>query len=238
MVISRKKLQSILRCAMVMIRKGVSNSKTKLALDLHLIIQRGKDLMTQHQISPPGGCRPDDPEASFLSPISCGAGHVDVRLSYVSPRDYQFSCCSNSPSSAAARRSRRRPPPRKPYRYNQYYRQPPQARYNHGDVDGRGGFEVAESCAATSTVGGCSSSSVFSSSGEGSWSPLVREVRITDSPFSSMRGGGAGAGHVEGHVDTEAERFIQRFYTDLRLQKWMAAAGYHEQRHKQKQRTY
>ncbi|CAI0409039.1 unnamed protein product [Linum tenue] len=231
MVISRKKLQSILRCAMVMIRKGVSNSKTKLALDLHLIIQRGKDLVTQHQISPPAGCRPDDPEASFLSPISCGAGHVDVRLSYVSPRDYQFSCCSNSPSSAAARR-RRPPPPRKPYRYNHHYRQTPQARYyNHGDVDGRG-FEVAESCAATSTVGGCSSAL---SSGEGSWSPLVREVRITDSPFSSMRGGGtAGAGHVEGHVDTEAERFIQRFYTDLRLQKWMAAAGYHEQ----KQPTY
>ncbi|CAN1161852.1 hypothetical protein LINPERHAP2_LOCUS24158 [Linum perenne] len=242
MVTSKNKLQKMVNFAILMIQKGVS--KSKLALDLHLIMKRGKDLITHHrQIT--ATCRPDDPDTSFLSPISCGSGHVDVRLSYVSPRDYQFSC-TNTPSSSALRRSRRKS--RKPYHHNDggmkyvsrprynmhhyatqqyaqyhysYYK--PQQR-SHVDATSHADVEVED----TSTVGGCSE--YLSSAGGDSRSPLVRQVRITDSPFSSLRGAAAAAAadEVDCHVDVDAERFIQKFYMDLRLQKWMSASSsYH-----------
>ncbi|CAN0907265.1 hypothetical protein LINGRAHAP2_LOCUS24707 [Linum grandiflorum] len=185
-------------------------------------MKRGKDHITT------ASCLPDDPDTSFLSPISCGTGHVDVRLSYVSPRDYQFSC-TNTPSSSALGRTRRKR--RKPYhQYSQYhynyYR--PQLQRSHVAATSLGDYgDYVEDCNnyAPSTVGGCSE---YSSAGGESRSPLVRQVRITDSPFSSIRGGGAAAGptaDVDCHVDVEAERFIQKFYTDLRLQKWMSSAS-------------
>lgn len=47
-------------------------------------------------------------------------------------------------------------------------------------------------------------------------SPMVRQLRITDSPFPLKE-----IGDENSHVDKEAEEFIQRFYEQLRLQKMM-----------------
>ncbi|KAL8230346.1 hypothetical protein R6Q57_000124 [Mikania cordata] len=44
-------------------------------------------------------------------------------------------------------------------------------------------------------------------------SPVVRQLRITDSPFPLS------TGDEDNHVDEAAERFINRFYCDLRRQK-------------------
>lgn len=43
---------------------------------------------------------------------------------------------------------------------------------------------------------------------------VVRQLRVTDSPFPV-----AGAGDEDCHVDKAAEEFINRFYKELRLQK-------------------
>lgn len=43
-------------------------------------------------------------------------------------------------------------------------------------------------------------------------SPVVRQLRVTDSPFP------ANSVDEDNHVDEDAERFISRFYNDLRLQ--------------------
>lgn len=45
----------------------------------------------------------------------------------------------------------------------------------------------------------------------------TRRVRKTDSPLSLRRA------DDESHVDKAAEEFIERFYRELMLQKWMAA---------------
>ncbi|KAL6559920.1 hypothetical protein OROGR_005037 [Orobanche gracilis] len=52
--------------------------------------------------------------------------------------------------------------------------------------------------------------------------PLVRQLRITDSPFPSRDVDKAG----DCHVDEAAEEFIVRFYKDLRRQNEMAYLSY------------
>ncbi|KAI3727260.1 hypothetical protein L1987_67072 [Smallanthus sonchifolius] len=45
-------------------------------------------------------------------------------------------------------------------------------------------------------------------------SPMVRQLRVTDSPFPLNS-----VADEDNHVDEAAERFIIRFYNDLRQQK-------------------
>lgn len=78
-----KKLWYIVRTVYLLLRKGIS--KRKLMLDLHMMMKRGKiagkaisNLMFHH-----------------YSTFSCRSN--DVNLSFISPREYQFSC-SNSPA--------------------------------------------------------------------------------------------------------------------------------------------
>lgn len=57
-------------------------------------------------------------------------------------------------------------------------------------------------------------------------SPMVRQLRITDSPFPLKEEG-------DSQVDKEAEEFIKRFYKDLKLQKRSAvleSPSYHAMR--------
>lgn len=51
-------------------------------------------------------------------------------------------------------------------------------------------------------------------------SPLVRQLRVTDSPFPLRNA------EEDSHVDEAAEEFITRFYKDLRHQNSMAYLGY------------
>ncbi|KAI3761583.1 hypothetical protein L1987_52003 [Smallanthus sonchifolius] len=49
-------------------------------------------------------------------------------------------------------------------------------------------------------------------------SPMVRQLRVTDSPFPLSNVG-------DSHVDEAAEQFISRFYNDLRRQNTKVAFG-------------
>ncbi|KZV21638.1 hypothetical protein F511_17663 [Dorcoceras hygrometricum] len=89
-----KKLWNLMRIGFYMMRKGISKSKLNM-LDLHLLIKQGKiarkaigNLMLQHHYSTLS-CRSDDVVSSFIS-----------------PREYEFSC-SNSPAYPC-RHSRRK----------------------------------------------------------------------------------------------------------------------------------
>ncbi|OAY26780.1 uncharacterized protein LOC110603273 [Manihot esculenta] len=200
-----KKLSNMIRVAFFTIRKGVS--KSKFVLDLHLMIKRGKiigkalnDIVIEHQTAL--SCHSHDVHMSFVSPATAvGCRPHNVHMSFVSPRDYEFSC-SSSPSYRPYKRfqaNRRRTHSyhRKHNRHYEHtrYHAPP---YIWDDVKSGGG-DLSDT--SSNLVSG-----------------LVRQVRITDSPFSPRE-----AGDEEGIVDMEAEKFIDRFYQELRLQKQMAA---------------
>ncbi|XP_050228053.1 uncharacterized protein LOC126677461 [Mercurialis annua] len=197
-----KKLCNIIRIAFFSVQKSVS--KTKLfILDFD---KRGKilkktmnNLVLDHQ--PSLGCRSDNMDLSFLSPMSCRSH--DVHLSFESPREYEFSCSSSVSSYKPFNPRRRRRGTRQRHlrnhrtSYHQY-----QYPYHP----------------ATPLVWAEDVVSEKSSAAGFGWSPLVsRQVRITDSPFAD------GGGDESVKVDMEAEKFIERFYRELRLQKWMAA---------------
>ncbi|KAJ6382800.1 hypothetical protein OIU77_031260 [Salix suchowensis] len=190
-----KKASNILRLIFLMIQKGML--KSKLMLDLHFLMSRGKILRKAL----------NDIIVQQHSTLSC-ISH-DVHMSFISPREYEFSC-SGSPAY-------------KFYSYKQPYyqarRRKLHAHYKHtrihapslGSTD-----DLASSiCAGDGTAEG--SPLVGSSGWFGTWSPMVRQVRITDSPFT-MRDA-----DEDCHVDKEAEKFIEMFYKELRSQKETAA---------------
>ncbi|KAJ4708103.1 Avr9/Cf-9 rapidly elicited protein [Melia azedarach] len=78
-----KKLCKMVRVILFIIQKGVT--KTKLMLDLHLMMKRGKII----------GKALNDAMLHQYSVISCRSH--DMHASFVSPREYEFSC-SNSPA--------------------------------------------------------------------------------------------------------------------------------------------
>ncbi|KAL9376409.1 hypothetical protein Peur_030529 [Populus x canadensis] len=189
-----KKACNMLRLIFLMIQKGML--KSKVMLDLHFLMRRGKIL----------GKALNDIMVQQHNTLSC-ISH-DVHMSFISPREYEFSC-SGSPAY-------------KFYSYKQpYYQARRRSLHNHykhtrfqapsHDVDdvvsSNGGVDVAVEA----------SPSVGSARWFGTWSPVVRQVRITDSPFT-MRDV-----DEDCHVDTEAEKFIEMFYRELRLEKRMAA---------------
>ncbi|KAJ6361546.1 hypothetical protein OIU78_002056 [Salix suchowensis] len=190
-----KKASNILRLIFLMIQKGML--KSKLMLDLHFLMSRGKILRKAL----------NDIIVQQHSTLSCISR--DVHMSFISPREYEFSC-SGSPAY-------------KFYSYKQPYyqarRRKLHAHYKHtrihapslGSTD-----DLASSiCAGDGTAEG--SPLVGSSGWFGTWSPMVRQVRITDSPFT-MRDA-----DEDCHVDKEAEKFIEMFYKELRSQKETAA---------------
>ncbi|KAK4283859.1 hypothetical protein QN277_000763 [Acacia crassicarpa] len=122
----------------------------------------------------------------------------DSHLTFISPSDYEFSC-SNSPDLPfrAITNNNNKRKHHKPYRYD--------------DVSAFSAFrkvlvdnpEVANSPLATLPGFGKS--------------PIGRQLRITDSPSPDDDG--------DAQVDKAAEEFINKFYTDLSLQKRMAACS-------------
>nr|DAD48858.1 TPA_asm: hypothetical protein HUJ06_018795 [Nelumbo nucifera] len=190
-----KKLWNIVRIVFFMLRKGIS--KRKLMMDLHLMMKRGKlagkalgNLMFHHH-----------------SNLSCRSN--DVQLSFVAPREYEFSC-SNSPAY----------PSHFPFHVNKR-----KGHHHHRDQDEIDAvnavqkvFEMLNNDAVS-----VEASPLVNLPGFGK-SPMVRQLRITDSPFPLR------PSEEDSHVDKAAEEFIERFYKDLRQQKRMAAleASYHD----------
>uniref|UniRef100_A0A2N9FQ26 Avr9/Cf-9 rapidly elicited protein 146 n=1 Tax=Fagus sylvatica TaxID=28930 RepID=A0A2N9FQ26_FAGSY len=188
-----KRIWSIVRVAFFMLRKGIS--KRKLMLDLNMMMKRGKvagkaisNLMFHHH-------HHHDP---------------DHHVSFSAPREYEFSC-SNTPNYSFHINKRRH--------HN----------HNHNTHHHSNFFACAHAPSIldddVATVKAFNEVVLEMMNNEGmveaspalpgfGRSPMVRQLRITDSPFPLRD-----IDEDSVHVDKAAEEFIERFYKELRQQK-------------------
>ncbi|KAH0970543.1 hypothetical protein GBA52_022699 [Prunus armeniaca] len=197
-----KKLWNLVRVVFFMVRKGLS--KSKLLVDLHLMLKRGKlagkaiahNFMLHHS-----------------SGFSCRSNDA---VSFITPREYEFSC-SNSPAI------------HNPFHFNKrnkhhhhYFTKTTRA-YQYDDVTTMNAVQKVLEMLNNEMVAEASPLVTLPGFGK---SPMVRQLRITDSPFPLKEEG-------DSQVDKEAEEFIKRFYKDLKLQKRSAvleSPSYHAMR--------
>lgn len=160
-------------------------SKSKLLVDLHMMFKRGK--LAGKAI---GNLMLYHHYAAF----TCRSTND---MSFVSPKEYEFSC-SNTPfySSYFAKR--------KSHHNHQH---------NHQSIDdinvARKVFEML-SCHEKPEA-----SPFIALPGFGQLTPMVRQLRITDSPFPVKDSND----QEDVQVDKAAEEFIKKFYKELKQQK-------------------
>ncbi|XP_004302864.1 PREDICTED: uncharacterized protein LOC101306150 [Fragaria vesca subsp. vesca] len=191
-----KKLWSIVRVAFFMLRKGIS--KRKLLLDLNMMMKRGKlaskalsNLMFHHH------------------------HHHGASASAAAQREYEFSC-SNTPNypfhlMGGKRRS---------HHSNHFFKCAHAPATQEDDVAAMNAVkavleilnnhEVVAAVEASPMPTPFQTPSLLPGFGR---SPMVRQLRITDSPFPLRET------DEDSHVDKAAEEFIERFYKNLRQQK-------------------
>ncbi|WCJ42547.1 hypothetical protein M5689_023347 [Euphorbia peplus] len=174
-----KKLWNIVRIVFFMMRKGIS--KSRLMGDLNLMLKRGNKLAGKAI----GNLIFNHHNSSF----SCRSGDA---LSFVSPREYEFSC-SNSPAFHPFHGGHKR----KHLHFPKY-----------DDVSTVAAVQRMLEMLNNEVVE-AASPMVFPGFGK---SPMVRQLRITDSPFPLKDDGDA-------QVDVAADAFIKKFYKDLKSQK-------------------
>lgn len=184
-----KKLWNIVRVLFFMLRKGIA--KSKIMVEFHLMLKRGKlagkalvNSLMLHQHN--------------LAAFTCR--HHDTHLSFISPREYEFSC-SNSP---AIKRNKH---------YHHHSSRFSKSCHND-DVSTLSAVQkVLE--ALNNHDQKVEASPLVTLPGFGK-SPIGRQLRVTDSPFPLKDDG-------DSQVDMAAEEFIKRFYKDLNLQKRLAS---------------
>ncbi|XP_021900117.1 uncharacterized protein LOC110816291 [Carica papaya] len=190
-----KKLWNIIRAVFFMLKTSIS--KSKIMIDLHLMFKRGNKF---------AGKAIGNLIVHHYSSLTCRSN--DAHLSFISPREYEFSC-SNSPALNFY--------PFHPHK-RKHHRHLPKA-YRYNDVTTVAAvqrvLEMLNNEAAAETAAGVAASSPLVLPGFGR-SPMVRQLRVTDSPFPLKDEG-------DSMVDKEAEEFIKRFYKELKSQKIMAA---------------
>ncbi|KAK9102326.1 hypothetical protein Sjap_019580 [Stephania japonica] len=199
-----KRIWRIVRIVFFMIRKGII-SKSKLMLDLrHLMSKRGKlagkalgNLMFHHHH-----------HHHHHGPAEGGDRH----LSFVPPKDYEFSC-SNSPALPYSYFSSSSSPRNKKHA-NHYFS--PMRPSNSSDDDVVNFATMHKILEMLTNSEAASPAAVMRRS---SPSPLVRQLRITDSPFP-LRNDDE---DYDGRVDQQAEMFIERFYEQLKQQARLTA---------------
>eukprot|EP00262_Sarcandra_glabra_P008699 TRINITY_DN2235_c0_g1_i2.p1 TRINITY_DN2235_c0_g1~~TRINITY_DN2235_c0_g1_i2.p1 ORF type:complete len:243 (-),score=4.60 TRINITY_DN2235_c0_g1_i2:218-850(-) len=188
-----KRLWNIVRIVFILLRKGIS--KRKLMMDLHLMMKRGKIA---------GKALGNLMFHRNYSSLSCRSS--DTHLSFFAPQEYEFSC-SNTPAHPfpfhVAKRKNRH--------LAHFTRHHHQTHHHSNDY-------VSPSTVLEMHNSDFPEASPVALSGFGK-SPMVRQLRITDSPFP-IRDADEGSSHV----DNDAEEFIKMFYEQLRLQKRMAAS--------------
>ncbi|EHA8590496.1 hypothetical protein COCNU_scaffold019505G000010 [Cocos nucifera] len=196
-----KKLWRIVRSIYQMFRRGIIR-----AVDLHLLLQRGKiagkalgDLLTSHHHyhTTSGG-------TSYPSTFSCRS--MDVNTAFYSPKEIQFSC-SNTPSHPFLYSTKRRN-----RRHRDYY-------YNCKVAAIAKAFEILNSEILETTDVAVASASPESEWSYGKSPVVVRQLRVTDSPFPTREE----EEEVDDRIDSEAEEFIRRFYEQLRLQQCVSS---------------
>lgn len=191
--VTAKKIWSIVRVLFFMLRKAISK-KSKFILDLNMMIKRGKiagkalhNLMFHHH-------------------------HPNRHLSFdARPGEYEFSC-SNSPAY---------PISLFPFHLNKNRKR------NGGNNNSSHFFSCAHAPATDDddvTVNAVMKALEMLHSGAVSpvlpgfgRSPMVRQLRITDSPFPPRDVDV----ELDSHVDEAAEEFIMKFYKELKKQNIM-----------------
>uniref|UniRef100_A0A5B7BPY0 Avr9/Cf-9 rapidly elicited protein n=1 Tax=Davidia involucrata TaxID=16924 RepID=A0A5B7BPY0_DAVIN len=183
--VTTKKLWNIARIVFYML--GRSISKSKLMVDLHMMVKRGKiagkaitNLMLHHHYSAAFSCR------------SSNSVH------FVSPGEYEFSC-SNSPVYPSYYTKRK----------HHHHR-----RRNHADDHDH--INVVQKVFEILNNEIPEASPMAALPGFGR-TPLVRQLRVTDSPFPLKDV------EEDTQVDKAADEFIRKFYKELKQQKKTAA---------------
>ncbi|KAF8652020.1 hypothetical protein HU200_062962 [Digitaria exilis] len=239
-----RRLWHVVRAVLFMLRKaGVS--KRKLAMDLHLLLQRGKiagkalgNLMSSHHH------HHDKATAAEAAPhqqFSCRA--LDPSLAVYDPRaggEVEFSC-SNTPSYPSSfhliptgkRRRRNNSSRRSNTHRGANGGEPGWYNYDASDIarvfeilnknehllSGAGDDDAAAEQASPLAMIATPSPALWASFGR---TPKhVRQLRITDSPFPVRDDAASVDG---GQVDVEAEEFIKKFYEQLRKQQSLTTA--------------
>ncbi|KAI3521543.1 hypothetical protein L1887_11014 [Cichorium endivia] len=189
-----KKVWSLLRIFYYMLRKGIS--KRKLWLDLNLMMKRAKilgktlqNLMFHHH---------HHHWAAFAN------NHPSSHLSFSSPPsgECEFSC-TTSPSNDN-------------YTFSLF----PFNKKHHSKNQQTEGLDVVAFNAAVLKAMEMIQSETASPALPGfGRSPMVRQLRITDSPFPLS------GVDEDNHVDEAADQFISRFYSDLRRQNTKSSFG-------------
>ncbi|KAF5748547.1 hypothetical protein HS088_TW04G00503 [Tripterygium wilfordii] len=199
-VVVAKKIWKIVRMMFFMVRKGIS--KSRIMVDLHLMLKQGKlatkaitNLMFHHSSS-----------SSSSSSFNCRSNDP---LSFVSPREYEFSC-SNSPAFYPFYATNKR---------RHHFFGKSQSQYKYDDVSTVSAVQKVLEMLNNSSEG-VEAASPLTLPGLGR-SPMVRQLRITDSPFPLKDEGDS----VQ--VDKAAEEFIRKFYKDLKLQKTKSSPCYY-----------
>lgn len=199
-----KRIWGIVRVVFFMLRKGIS--KKKLLLDFNMMMKRGKiaskaalsNLMTFHGGGSGGG------STSFRR-SSASSGD-----SFSAPGDYEFSC-SNTPNYGPFHLGK----PRRHGHAHHFFtcaHAPPTLDDDVVTANAlKAVLEILNNDQAVTAA--VEASPALPGFGR---SPMVRQLRITDSPFPLKE-----ADEDSRHVDEAAENFIKRFYTDLRLQNRM-----------------
>ncbi|XP_042492471.1 uncharacterized protein LOC122072026 [Macadamia integrifolia] len=205
-----KKLWNHVRIVFFMLRKGVS--KRKLTTDLHLMMKRGKiagkaigNLMFHHH------------HHHHHSNSICQSH--DANLSFVAPSDYEFSC-SNSPAyppsfpSSSSSSSSFFPFHVSKRKTSQNHFSCMHPTVKDDDITAVNAVQkMLEMLNDHDITEASPIPSPFFGFGK---SPMVRQLRITDSPFPLTNS------EENSYVDKAAEEFIQKFYNNLRLQNRMA----------------
>ncbi|CAN6570762.1 unnamed protein product [Malus baccata var. baccata] len=197
-VIARR-IWSIVRVAFFMLKKGIS--KRKLLLDLNMMMKRGKlaskalsNLMFHHH------------HHNHYHP------HYSSTTSSAAPQEYEFSC-SNTPNYPFHLMGKRRHHNNR----NNFFTSA-HAQLTQDDEMATAGAVKAvlemlnNDLLAVETVASVAASPVLPGFGK---SPMVRQLRITDSPFPLREA------DEDSHVDKAAEEFIEKFYKNLWQQRRM-----------------
>ncbi|CAL0312506.1 unnamed protein product [Lupinus luteus] len=184
-----KKLWNIVRVLFFMFRKGIA--KSKILVEFNLLLKRGKlagkalvnNLMLYHH--------------HFAAAFACR--HHDTNLSFISPREYEFSC-SNSPIIPFHTTKRK-------HHYSN--RLSKSCQYDDAST-----LSAVQRVLEMLNKEKVEASPMVNLPGFGK-SPIGKQLRVSDSPFPLKDDG-------DSQVDLEAEEFIKRFYKELNLQKRMA----------------
>ncbi|EOY30674.1 hypothetical protein QUC31_020148 [Theobroma cacao] len=198
-----KKLWNIVRIVFFMLKTGIS--KSKIMVDLHFMLKKGKhnagkaisNLVFHHKVH------------DHLSSLSCRSN--DAHLSFISPREYEFSC-SNSPAFYPFYAHKRKHHHHYNY-YNNRHHSGKSSNYHYDDVTTVAAVQKVLEMLNNEAAAVEASPMVLPGFGR---SPMVRQLRVTDSPFPLKDEG-------DSQVDKAAEEFIKKFYKDLKSQKRMSA---------------